>query len=105
NDTVVLDSMVAFIIAKAYFLSVVACEQALLDALFFIPLPGDPLCNAYELILPLCTMPFVMGLGHDISLTTTTTDKCKMTAIVSCLDYIWDGRMMSTIRYDWKMPL
>ncbi|KAI5987962.1 hypothetical protein EDC04DRAFT_2614647 [Pisolithus marmoratus] len=100
------DSMVAFIIAKAYLPSVVACEQALLDALFFIPLPRDPLCDTYELVLSSCTAPFVMGLGHVISSSTTTTDKCKMTAIASCSDYVWDGRMMSTVRtiYDAASP-
>ncbi|KAI6138732.1 hypothetical protein EDD17DRAFT_1492244, partial [Pisolithus thermaeus] len=74
DDTVIPNHTIVFMVGKAYLPSVAACEQALMEATFFIPLPGDPSCDAYEFILPQWTAPFVIGLGRMTSSFTTPTD-------------------------------
>ncbi|KAI5983264.1 hypothetical protein EDC04DRAFT_2915080 [Pisolithus marmoratus] len=97
NDIVVPDDMIAFVIGKVFLPSAAICEQALLDAVYFIPLPGDPSCDAYELILPQWMVPFVIGLGRVTSSFPTSTDGQNSLASVSCSEYVWDGKMSSKL--------
>ncbi|KAI6098001.1 hypothetical protein EV401DRAFT_1799766, partial [Pisolithus croceorrhizus] len=90
NDTVISDHTVVFVVGKAYLPSVAACKQALMEATFFIPLPGDPSCDAYEFILPQWTAPFIISLGCMTSSFATPTDGRNNSASMVCSDYVWD---------------
>ncbi|KAI6127274.1 hypothetical protein F5141DRAFT_996979 [Pisolithus sp. B1] len=88
NDTVIPDHTVVFMAGKA-----------LMEVMFFIPLPGDPSCDTYEFILPQWTVPFIIGLGCVTSSFATPTDGQNNSASMVCSDYIWDGKMSSKLMY------
>ncbi|KAI6109074.1 hypothetical protein EDD17DRAFT_1514487 [Pisolithus thermaeus] len=100
DDVVVADHTIVFMAGKAYLPPAATCEQALLEATFFIPLPGDPSCDAYEFVLPQWTAPFVIGLGRMVSSFVTPTDGQNSSASVVCSDYVWDGKMSSKLIFD-----
>ncbi|KAI6122090.1 hypothetical protein EV401DRAFT_2070182 [Pisolithus croceorrhizus] len=86
-----------FVVGKAYLPSAAACEQALLEVIFFIPLPGDPSCDTYEFILPQWTAPFLISLSHMASSFATPLDGHNSSACVVCSDYVWDSKMSSKL--------
>ncbi|KAI6131192.1 hypothetical protein EV401DRAFT_447410 [Pisolithus croceorrhizus] len=96
SDGVIVDHTVVFVVGKAYLPVVSACEQALLEALYFVPLLGDPSSDAYEFILPQWTAPFLVGLGR-ITSSFANSDGRHNSASVSCSDYVWDGKMSSKL--------
>ncbi|KAI6168232.1 hypothetical protein EDD17DRAFT_1750809 [Pisolithus thermaeus] len=100
DDVIVADHTIVFVAGKAYLPPATACEQALLEATFFIPLPGDPSCDAYEFVLPQWTAPFIIGLGRVVSSFITPTDGRNSSVSMICSDYIWDGKMSSKLIFD-----
>ncbi|KAI6021356.1 hypothetical protein BKA83DRAFT_3999107, partial [Pisolithus microcarpus] len=48
QHAILLAGTFVFVVARAYLLSTPLWEYALLEALHFIPFPGDPSCDAYE---------------------------------------------------------
>ncbi|KAI6161855.1 hypothetical protein EDD17DRAFT_1421202, partial [Pisolithus thermaeus] len=67
NDIVLSDNTVAFVSVKATIPANVSREPALLDTLYFVPLPGDPSSDTHEFVLPQWTVPFLISLGHVMS--------------------------------------
>ncbi|KAI6169804.1 hypothetical protein EDD17DRAFT_32883 [Pisolithus thermaeus] len=96
SDGVVADHTVVFVVGKAYLPAASAREQALLDALYFVPLPGDPSSDAYEFVLPQWTAPFLVGLGRVAS-SFARSDGRHSSVSVSCSDFVWDGKMSSKL--------
>ncbi|KAI6103853.1 hypothetical protein EV401DRAFT_2079356 [Pisolithus croceorrhizus] len=100
DDVVIANHTIVFMVGKAYLPPTTACEQALLEATFFIPLPGDPSCDAYEFVLPQWTAPFIIGLGCVALSFITPTDGQNSSVSVVCSDYIWDSKMSSKLIFD-----
>ncbi|KAI6041638.1 hypothetical protein EDC04DRAFT_2601567 [Pisolithus marmoratus] len=96
-SSLIMFGFFAFVVGKVFLPSAAICEQALLDTVYFIPLPGDPSCDAYELILPQWMVPFVIGLSRVTSSFPTSTDGQNSLAFVSCSEYVWDGKMSSKL--------
>ncbi|KAI5999938.1 hypothetical protein EDD15DRAFT_2362475 [Pisolithus albus] len=97
GDGVLTDHSVAFVVGKAYLPSAAACEQGLLDAFHFVPLPGDPTCDVYEYLLPQWRVPSVIGLGHVNSSFAVHAESDNAIALVTCSEYVWDGKMTSKL--------
>ncbi|KAI6122427.1 hypothetical protein EV401DRAFT_1951436 [Pisolithus croceorrhizus] len=96
SDGVVTDHTMVFVVGKAYLPAASAREQALLDALYFVPLPGDPSSDAYEFVLPQWTVPFLVGLGRVVS-SFARSNSCHSSVSVLCSDFVWDGKMSSKL--------
>ncbi|KAI5990478.1 hypothetical protein EDD15DRAFT_2280504 [Pisolithus albus] len=96
-DVVLPDRSVAFVVAKAYLPSAATCEQGLLDAFHFVPLPRDPMSDVYEYLLPQWRVPSVIGLGHINSSFAVHAEGDNGIALVTCSDYVWDGKMTSKL--------
>ncbi|KAI6001407.1 hypothetical protein EDD15DRAFT_2158784 [Pisolithus albus] len=99
SDAVIADHSVVFVVGKAYLPSTAACERGLLEAMYFVPLPGDPSCDVYKFILPQWNAAFVLGLGRVTSSFASHDDGHHNSISVSCSDYVWDGKMSSKLMY------
>lgn len=98
SDGVIADHTVVFVVGKAYLPPSSARKQALLEALYFVPLPGDPSSDAYEFVLPQWTTPFLIRLGRVTS-SFAKSDSRHSLASVLCSDYVWDGKMSSKLMF------
>lgn len=96
GDTILPDNTVAFVVAKAQF---PVNEPVLLEASTLIPMPGDPSDEDYELSLPDCPFPHVIGVGHVPSAAISLPGASKSKAFnVNCSDFVRDQVVSSSVQ-------
>ncbi|KAI6167454.1 hypothetical protein EDD17DRAFT_1469230 [Pisolithus thermaeus] len=98
NDIVLPNNTVGFLVAKAYFPPGVPGEKILLEASHFMAVPGDPISETYELAIPDCVPPFVLGMGTVPSHPLMLADGTSRAFSVAVSDYVRDGKKTSTVQ-------
>lgn len=98
NDVILPDNTVGFLVAKAYFPPGVPGEKILLEASHFMAVPGDPASETYELAIPDCVPPFVLGMGTVPSRPLTLADGTSRAFSVAVSDYVRDGKKTSMVQ-------
>ena len=72
------DNTVTYVAAKCCFLP---HNDALLDAIYLAPVPGDPNDESYEDHIPEISVPFVFGVGHVLGNVPTSEADIKNFAV------------------------
>ena len=74
-------------------------QQAFIEALTLIPIPGDPADPKYEETVPDLPYPYFMGMGHVVGNDATSPTESSSCIYINVSDYVKDQYMASSVRY------